>query len=211
MAMLPPGSRVADLGGHRDRKRGSFDIRQFPLDVVCVNVSNKHGADVIADAAQLPFANDSFDVVLCAELLEHVSDPKAVLREAFRVLKPGGKLVACSPFLYHIHGDPHDYGRYTDHYWKTALKEIGFVRIEVERQGRFWSAIYDQIRHVSNRWTSKSHWYFLGLRSQIRQGIGYIKRIVTRWDTQPAPEDSVYWAFTTGFGIIARKRANERE
>lgn len=44
----------------------------------------------VADAYQLPFANESFDVVTAMDFLEHVEDPKRVIQEASRVLKPGG-------------------------------------------------------------------------------------------------------------------------
>ena len=45
-----------------------------------------------ADVANLPFADGSFDVVCAMDLLEHVEDYPAVLREAARVLRPGGRL-----------------------------------------------------------------------------------------------------------------------
>lgn len=44
------------------------------------------------DGRQLPLADDTFDVVYCRYLLEHVTGPELVLNEARRVLKPGGKL-----------------------------------------------------------------------------------------------------------------------
>ncbi|MGX1929022.1 class I SAM-dependent methyltransferase [Flagellimonas sp. 2504JD4-2] len=47
-------------------------------------------ADVKADICDLPFDNDSFDVILCNHVLEHIPDDIKAMQELFRVLKPGG-------------------------------------------------------------------------------------------------------------------------
>jgi SAM-dependent methyltransferase len=57
-------------------------------------------AVVRADAGAIPFSNATFDGVLCLEVLEHVLVPEAVLTEAARVLKPGGRLVLAVPTAY---------------------------------------------------------------------------------------------------------------
>lgn len=46
-----------------------------------------------ADLVQLPFNNDSFDLAVCNAVLEFTDDPVTVLKEGFRVVKPGGRLV----------------------------------------------------------------------------------------------------------------------
>lgn len=53
-----------------------------------------------ADAESLPFKDRSFDAVAALWMLYHVSDPVQVLKEAARVLKPGGSFVACAPSRY---------------------------------------------------------------------------------------------------------------
>ena len=61
----------------------------------------------IAPAESLPFEDDFFDVVLSHETLEHVADDGAAVREAVRVLRPGGRLVVFVPnrlWLFETHG-----------------------------------------------------------------------------------------------------------
>ena len=52
---------------------------------------------VIADAGELPFEDESFDVVTCIEVLEHLLRPDHAVAEALRVLRPGGRLVVSTP------------------------------------------------------------------------------------------------------------------
>ncbi|HOZ45073.1 MAG TPA: methyltransferase domain-containing protein [Candidatus Hydrogenedentes bacterium] len=52
---------------------------------------------VVADAAQLPFANDRFDGIISVNLLEHAPYPKDIVSEAARVLRPGGCFLAITP------------------------------------------------------------------------------------------------------------------
>jgi SAM-dependent methyltransferase len=54
-------------------------------------------AQVIGDAAELPFPDASFDAVVCVEVLEHLFEPRAAAAEIARVLRPGGVLIASVP------------------------------------------------------------------------------------------------------------------
>ncbi len=62
---------------------------------------------VAAEAEHLPYPDASFDAVVVDSLLEHVDDPWLVLREASRVLRPGGSLLIWSPNRYSLMIDPH--------------------------------------------------------------------------------------------------------
>ena len=71
--------------------------------------------DVFADALELPFGSQSFDVVLLLDVLEHLSDRDKAIAECVRVLAPGGRVIMQVPFLYPLHDEPRDFVRYTEH------------------------------------------------------------------------------------------------
>ena len=49
------------------------------------------------DLQNIPFSDETFDIVICNHMLEHVDDPVAALRELRRVLKPGARLICQTP------------------------------------------------------------------------------------------------------------------
>ncbi len=59
------------------------------LDYVTTDL-NSPLADVKADICNLPFDNDTFDVILCNHVLEHIPDDTKAMNELYRVMKPGG-------------------------------------------------------------------------------------------------------------------------
>ena len=72
------------------------------LDPDAPSLTEHHGFPVIRGRGeQLPFAGQSFDLVVCLWVLEHVESPESVLREVHRVLRPGGHFVFLTPNLRH--------------------------------------------------------------------------------------------------------------
>jgi SAM-dependent methyltransferase len=69
--------------------------------------------DIAGDALQLPLAPASVDTVICTGVLEHLPDPSAAVLEIVRVLKPGGRVYAETPFMQTYHASPGDYHRWT--------------------------------------------------------------------------------------------------
>jgi ubiquinone/menaquinone biosynthesis C-methylase UbiE len=65
------------------------------------------------DAHDLPYKDESFDAVLCNQVLEHVKNPWVCVKEFHRVLKGGGILILSSPFIYQEHNHPVDNWRFT--------------------------------------------------------------------------------------------------
>jgi SAM-dependent methyltransferase len=142
------GMRVADIGGKKKSKRGFFDIESHAESVRYINIDASTEPDILCDAAAIPVPDGSFDVALMGEVLEHVADPLAAITEACRILKPGGRMYATVPFLYPVHADPFDFGRYTDYYWKEASSKSGFRSVAIERQGAIFSVMALAIQHI---------------------------------------------------------------
>lgn len=200
ISALPPSSHVLDLGGNKVRKRGQFDIERYNLNVIYANLFTNKQPDVQANATHLPFNNNQFDVVICAELLEHVFNPPTILRETYRILKPKGILLITVPFLYPIHGDPYDFGRYTDHYWQSILAETGFEKIAIERQGLYFSVLANFFRLYVNRM------YCRPVRNLINLPLSLFQWWAFKHEQQPRVQKHPFInSFSTGFGIKGLK------
>lgn len=95
-----PGAVLIDVacgGGLLAPYVEPLGYRHIGLDLSApsLQVAREHGVDPVrADARRLPFADESADVVVAGECLEHVPDLPRVLAEVCRVLRPGGTLVA---------------------------------------------------------------------------------------------------------------------
>jgi len=104
LAETPAGSIVVELGSGDRRLRD---------DVIDVDLLPFPNVDVLADVARTPFAGDSAPLVVMDRLIEHVPEPHRVVEEARRMLKPGGRAVCLTPFVFPYHGYPNHYCNFT--------------------------------------------------------------------------------------------------
>ncbi|HQE93624.1 MAG TPA: class I SAM-dependent methyltransferase [Anaerolineae bacterium] len=95
---------------------------------------------LLADATELPFADESFDVVSAAAVIEHINQPLKMLRDVYRVLRPGGICIVTTPnplfewIAARVGRLPEDQHRYTFSlpFLRRVMEQGGFEVIEAE-------------------------------------------------------------------------------
>jgi SAM-dependent methyltransferase len=100
--------------------------------------------DLFWDGISIPLEDSSVDTILATELLEHCANPDIILKEAFRVLRPGGHIFFTVPFIWNIHLVPYDEYRYTPFALQRLLSNSGFIDIDLKALG-LWDASLAQM------------------------------------------------------------------
>jgi len=100
--------------------------------------------DLRWDGRQIPLADASVDSAMLTEVLEHCPEPWVVLKEARRVLKPGGVLFFTVPYIWPLHDAPYDFFRYTPFALEKLLAEAGFADVKLQALGG-WNASLAQM------------------------------------------------------------------
>ena len=131
-----PG-RLLDIAP-QDHEGAAPYFRQ--AEIATLDMNPQSGATYIADLchrndALIPDA--SFDWIVCTEVLEHVYNPFAAVREINRLLKPGGLVFITTPFNFRIHGPLPDCWRFTEHGLRALLTDFTILSLDqVETETR---------------------------------------------------------------------------
>ena len=103
----------------------------FPhIKVISTDIVMHDGIDEIADVTALKYGSETFDYVLCINVLEHITEPQKALDEIQRVLRPGGLAIISTPFLFPVHDPPHDYWRFTEYFYQIFMQKFSRIYIK---------------------------------------------------------------------------------
>jgi len=88
-------------------------------------------AQLVCDAHNLPFSDESFDAVLAVAVLEHVADPARCVAEFCRVLKAAGFVYAETPFMQQVHLGAYDFHRFTLNGHRRLLRQFSEIKSDI--------------------------------------------------------------------------------
>ena len=135
--------RLLDVGCGSKPYQSLFHVASYVgLDIDCEGTRKLGIADQFYDGKTFPFADSSFDSVLCNQVLEHVFNPEDFVSEIARVLKPGGRLLLTVPFVWDEHEQPFDYARYSSFGLRALLDKHGFTVVRHNKLGADASILF---------------------------------------------------------------------
>jgi len=142
-ATVPRGAMLLDAGAGNAPYCGLFSHASYESADVELVEKPYGNTTYVCELNRLPVEDGRFDAIIFNQVMEHVSEPKLVLAELHRALKPGGRMIYTGPLFYEEHEQPYDYYRYTQFGLRYLFGETGF---SVERldwlEGYFGTVAY---------------------------------------------------------------------
>ena len=109
-----------------DQRVADFAAMDGLSEFVRLDMNPDFKPDVAAFVTEMPFKDNSIDRISSNSLFEHVAYPHEIIKESFRILRPGGMMYVNVPFVFTQHGCPHDYLRYVPEYFQHVCRDVGF-------------------------------------------------------------------------------------
>ena len=210
---LQPSLRVLDVGAGEARYRGLFAHCDYQTQDFGIYRGTSQGLlkeqwhyaplDYECDATAIPVEDETFDAILCTEVLEHVPEPIKVLKELGRVLKINGRLFLSAPLGSGLHQQPfHFYGGFTPHFYQKFLNELGLKVVSIQPNGRFFRMLLQELhrgiaivrsRQEYSKWSAP--YWVLKMASSLR-----IAQWLARLDDEIRIDE-----FTVGYHVEAVK------
>ncbi|WP_176454762.1 class I SAM-dependent methyltransferase [Tardiphaga sp. OK246] len=166
-ATVAPGSRILDVGAGTGPYKNLF--------AHCVYKSHDFAAyegykgdegtyaeiDYVSDITAIEVDDNSFDAILCTEVLEHVPRPIEALAEMARILRPRGRLFITAPLGSGLHQQPyHFYGGYTPHWYRKFLADFACDVVSIEPNHGYFAHLAQECARFA--WNSEKHSQYHG-------------------------------------------------
>ena len=140
--------KVLDIGaGELPYKEYFNKCRYYTQDIFNYN----NAIDYVSDAKKIPVKDNSFDYVICTQVLEHINEPHLVIKEMHRLLKKGGKVYLTTHGNFEEHSIPYDFFRYTRYGLAFLATSNNFKVKSITPQGGRFIAVAKYIQTLFPR------------------------------------------------------------
>lgn len=145
--------RVLDVGcGDKTYKKFVGDNEYIGIDVEqSGRIESKKIPDIFFNGHDIPLEDDSVDVILFLEVLEHVTKPEDLMIDMRRVLKDSGTLILSVPFIWPLHEEPYDFRRFTSHGIYDFSQRFGFEVKQFNTLYSGWLGISKLFNSLANK------------------------------------------------------------
>jgi ubiquinone/menaquinone biosynthesis C-methylase UbiE len=157
---IPEGLTILDAGaGESQFKKYCSHLKYIAQDFAQYDGTGDTGLqtgtwdnsklDIVSDIVSIPLPNHSVDAVMCTEVLEHIPDPVAAIKEFARLIKPGGYLLITAPFASLTHFAPYHFASgLSRFFYEKHLPENGFVINDLNLNGNFFEYVAQENRRI---------------------------------------------------------------
>jgi len=151
------GKRALDVGCRRGEQ--THWLRSKGYEVTSIDVSKEFEDCQVVDANQrLPFADESFDLIWCSEVIEHLRDPAASLAELKRVTRGGGQLILTTPNSYAL--------------LFRAIALVGLTPRRIQRKDHLHFFNARDIARLCPEADVYGYFPYIGVKRTIRRAVG---------------------------------------
>lgn len=163
------------------------------------SLHDKTKVDIFGTAYEIPQPDASFDCVLCTAVLEHLEEPESALKEAYRILKPGGFGLYTIPMFWHLHEEPRDFFRYTKHGITHLIRKAGFELVEIQPLSGFIMTFASEFSYFIQRF----NW---GPIKYLIAGFVVMLNFITPWVDSKLPSPEFSWMYL----VVIKKPNNAK-
>lgn len=201
MAAHGTTAKTLDIGA------GTGPYRAYFPNCTTLDLDPEKHPDVVGRAEALPFADASFEAVVCTAVIQYVSSPEVAMREMYRVLTPGGALLFSALFAAAVSDGAVDKWRFTRSGVESLL--AGFEEVRIEAVSGPFSTLgicLDRLVLLSSVRGGRPMKLVLRL---IARGLTHLDWLVTKSWGNLEKSYAVPETITYGYNVTARKPKGE--
>jgi hypothetical protein len=168
--LVPDKGKVLIIG---TGEKAGYYKNKFPrCEVITSDVHNEFRPDYIFDGHFIPFADNCFDLILAAQVIEHTINPWQFCNEMQRVTKVGGLLQIEAPQTFPYHAEPYDFFRFTFTGMRSLFSKCEVLKTEITEGNAAMVAvtISNFLINTSSIGFIRSSWLFI-----TRLLLGWVK------------------------------------